>query len=391
MSTIGIIGEFNPFHNGHKYFIKKIRDEIESTPTIISVISSSFVQRGQGAVLTKWDRASLALDNGIDLVIELPFVFACQNAEVFAKGAVKTLSIAGIDTLYFGSEINNSSKLVEISKKISSNKDIIDEHLRINLANGYSFIVSRNLAYIQSKILNEAEVEIISKPNNILGLEYIKAIDYYKKNINVKTIQRTVDHDSNFTKDNFASASKIREDYFCKINIENFIPFTSNEYKFLKTDDGLLLKLLKYLFLIEGVDISSNIEYENGLENRIKEFLPKASNFEDLVNKISNKRITKARVRRLLINALLHLDKELIFSALDSSNYLRVLGMNEKGMAHLKNLQIPYVQKFKDFESFDPLTKEIFLTEKKASKLYALLTSTPYDLDFITSPIIKKE
>ena len=108
MSTIGIIGEFNPFHNGHKYFIKKIRDEIESTPTIISVISSSFVQRGQGAVLTKWDRASLALDNGIDLVIELPFVFACQNAEVFAKGAVKTLSIAGIDTLYFGSEINNS-------------------------------------------------------------------------------------------------------------------------------------------------------------------------------------------------------------------------------------------------------------------------------------------
>lgn len=391
MSTIGIIGEFNPFHNGHKYFIKKIRDEIESTPTIISVISSSFVQRGQGAVLTKWDRASLALDNGIDLVIELPFVFACQNAEVFAKGAVKTLSIAGIDTLYFGSEINNSSKLVEISKKISSNKDIIDEHLRINLANGYSFIVSRNLAYIQSKILNEAEVEIISKPNNILGLEYIKAIDYYKKNINIKTIQRTVDHDSNFTKDNFASASKIREDYFCKINIENFIPFTSNEYKFLKTDDGLLLKLLKYLFLIEGVDISSNIEYENGLENRIKEFLPKASNFEDLVNKISNKRITKARVRRLLINALLHLDKELIFSALDSSNYLRVLGMNEKGMAHLKNLQIPYVQKFKDFESFDPLTKEIFLTEKKASKLYALLTSTPYDLDFITSPIIKKE
>lgn len=391
MSTIGIIGEFNPFHNGHKYFIKKIRDEIESTPTIISVISSSFVQRGQGAVLTKWDRASLALDNGIDLVIELPFVFACQNAEVFAKGAVKTLSIAGIDTLYFGSEINNSSKLVEISKKISSNKDIIDEHLRMNLANGYSFIVSRNLAYIQSKILNEAEVEIISKPNNILGLEYIKAIDYYKKNINVKTIQRTVDHDSNFTKDNFASASKIREDYFCKINIENFIPFTSNEYKFLKTDDGLLLKLLKYLFLIEGVDISSNIEYENGLENRIKEFLPKASNFEDLVNKISNKRITKARVRRLLINALLHLDKELIFSALDSSNYLRVLGMNEKGMAHLKNLQIPYVQKFKDFESFDPLTKEIFQTEKKASKLYALLTSTPYDLDFITSPIIKKE
>lgn len=391
MSTIGIIGEFNPFHNGHKYFIKKIRDEIESTPTIISVISSSFVQRGQGAVLTKWDRASLALDNCIDLVIELPFVFACQNAEVFAKGAVKTLSIAGIDTLYFGSEINNSSKLVEISKKISSNKDIIDEHLRINLANGYSFIVSRNLAYIQSKILNEAEVEIISKPNNILGLEYIKAIDYYKKNINIKTIQRTVDHDSNFTKDNFASASKIREDYFCKINIENFIPFTSNEYKFLKTDDGLLLKLLKYLFLIEGVDISSNIEYENGLENRIKEFLPKASNFEDLVNKISNKRITKARVRRLLINALLHLDKELIFSALDSSNYLRVLGMNEKGMAHLKNLQIPYVQKFKDFESFDPLTKEIFQTEKKASKLYALLTSTPYDLDFITSPIIKKE
>lgn len=390
MNTIGIIAEFNPFHNGHKYFIEKIREEVGNEPTIISVISSSFVQRGQGAVLTKWDRASLALDNGIDLVIELPFVFACQNAEVFAKGAVKTLSLVGIDTLYFGSEVNNSLRLLDISKKISANKKIIDAHIKNNLSEGHSFIVSRNLSYLQSKVLNNEEVKIISQPNNILGLEYIKAIEYYKENISIRTIQRTVDHDSNFTKDSFASASRLRDDYFNKIDIESFIPFRSNEYKFLKTDDELLLKLLKYLFLIEDVDISSNIEYENGLENRIKEFLPKVRNFEDLVEKVSNKRITKARVRRLLINSLLHLDKPLIFSALESSNYLRVLGMNEKGMAYLKNLKTPYVQKFKDFESFNALTKEIFQIEKNASKLYALLTSTPYDLEFITSPIIKK-
>lgn len=390
MNTIGIIAEFNPFHNGHKYFIEKIRDEIGNEPTIISVISSSFVQRGQGAVLTKWDRASLALDNGIDLVFELPFVFACQNAEVFAKGAVKTLSLAGIETLYFGSEIKNSLELLEISKKISANETIIDKHIKNNLAAGYSFIVSRNLAYLQSRVLNENEIEIISQPNNILALEYIKAIEYYKENISVKTIHRTVDHDSNFTKDNFASASKLRDDYFNKIDITKFVPFAKNEFKFLKADEDLLLKLLKYLFLIENVDIGSNIEYENGLENRIKEFLPKARNFEDLVEKVSNKRITKARVRRLLINSLLHLDRQLIFSALESSNYLRVLGMNEKGMAYLKNLQTPYVQRFKDFETFDPLTKEIFQIEKNVSKLYALLTSTPYDLDFITSPIIKK-
>ena len=134
MNTIGIIAEFNPFHNGHKYFIEKIREEVGNEPTIISVISSSFVQRGQGAVLTKWDRANLALDNGIDLVIELPFVFACQNAEVFAKGAVKTLSLVGIDTLYFGREVNNSLRFLDISKKISANKKIIDAHIKNNLA-----------------------------------------------------------------------------------------------------------------------------------------------------------------------------------------------------------------------------------------------------------------
>lgn len=390
MSTIGIVAEFNPFHNGHKYFINQIKKEAGNEATLIGVISSSFVQRGQEAVLTKWDRTRLALDNGLDLVIELPFVFSCQNAEVFAKGAIKTLSLANIDTLYFGSEASSSSTLLDISKKISSNKIIVDQYIKRNLASGLSFIVSRNLAYKESKVLSDEEIEIISKPNNILGLEYIKAINYYKESISVKTINRTVGHDSERVKNNFASASKLRSDYFNKLDIENFIPFSSDEYKFLKVDDDSLLNLLNYLFLIENVDIKSNIEYENGLENRIKNFLPKVDIFEDLVDKVANKRITRARVRRLLFNELLHLDKTIIFSALEESNYLRILGMNEKGMSYLKALKTPYVQKFKDFESFDPLTREIYEIEKKASDLYALLTSNPYNLDFVTSPIIKK-
>lgn len=390
MSTIGIIAEFNPFHNGHKYFIDKIKNEAGDKATLVGVISSSFVQRGQEAVLTKWDRTRLALDNGLDLVIELPFVFSCQNAEVFAKGAIKTLSLAKIDTLYFGSEANNSSALLDIYKKISSNKTIVDQYIKRNLASGLSFIVSRNLAYRESNVLRNEEIEIISQPNNILGLEYIKAIDYYKAHISVKTIKRTIGHDSEYIKSNFASASKLRTDYFNKFDIDNFIPFTSDEYKFLKVKNDFLLHLLKYLFLVENIDITSNIEYENGLENRIKNFLLKVDSFDGLVDKVSNKRITKARVRRLIFNALLHLDRALIFSALEESNYLRILGMNEKGMAHLKTLKTPYVQKFKDFKNFDPLTREIYEIERRASSLYALLTSTPYNLDFITSPIIKK-
>lgn len=390
MSTIGIIAEFNPFHNGHKYFIDKIKKEAGDEATLIGVISSSFVQRGQEAVLTKWDRTRLALDNGLDLVIELPFVFSCQNAEVFAKGAIKTLSLANIDTLYFGSEANNRSALLDICKKISSNKIIVDQYIKRNLASGLSFIVSRNLAYRESNVLSNEEIEIISQPNNILGLEYIKAIDYYNENISVKTIKRTVGHDSDFTKNNFSSASKLRSDYFSNKDIWEFVPFTRSDYKFLKADDDLLLNILKYLFLVENINIKANIEYENGLENRIKDFLPKVDSFDGLVDKVSNKRITKARVRRLIFNALLHLDRAIIFSALEESNYLRILGMNEKGMAHLKTLKTPYVQKFKDFENFDPLTRIIYEIERRASSLYALLTSTPYNLDFITSPIIKK-
>lgn len=391
MNIIGVVAEFNPFHNGHKYFLNQIRNQLGQDLTIICAISSSFVQRGQGAVLSKWDRTKLALENGADLVIELPFVFSCQNAEVFAKGAIKTLSLANINGLYFGSEEDNIQSLINISKKILNLDTNIDEKLKANLKTGLSFIKARNLAYLQSQILTENEINIISKANNILALEYIKAINYYNKNISLGSVKRSVDHDSNLSLGNFASASKIRSDYFSSKEISAYVPFDPQRFKFNQVDEKIFLDLIKYLLLVKDADLSTNIEYEYGIENRLKKFLKEVNSLDELVEKVSNKRITKARVRRLLVNAAVDVNKSTIFSALEDSKYLRILGMSPRGMAYLKNSDFPYVQKFKDFEHFDPISREIYIVEQRASKLYSLLASLPYDLDYIKSPIIKKE
>ena len=166
MEKIGIIAEFNPFHNGHKYLIDKVK-KLYNDSIIIVVLSSSFMQRGEISILNKWDKTNICLDNNIDLVVELPFVFATQSADIFAKGAIQILKNLKVDKLVFGSESNNIDNLITIANTELFNKDF-SSLVKINLNNGDNYPTALAKAI---KVLNNIE---INKPNDLLGISYIK-------------------------------------------------------------------------------------------------------------------------------------------------------------------------------------------------------------------------
>lgn len=391
MNTYGIIAEFNPLHNGHKYLIDQIKNTDEEK-IIIGIISSSFVQRGEPALLNKWDRAKLALDAGINLVVELPFLYSCQNAEIFANGALKILNALDINILAFGTEDNNKDILLKISRILSVKNDDLDLLIKSKLNSGKSYINSRNESFIELELLNSEEVDFISKPNNILAIEYTKSIINNKYLIDIVPINRIgVEHDSNKVFDNIASASYIRNN----INNEfsNFVPTYTKSIldnsKFPNTDK--IIDLLKYKYLYDINSIINTIDYEDGIENRILNFLYKSNDFESLANNISNKRITKSRAKRILINSLLNVSKMDILDSFTKYPYIRILGMDTKGMKHLKNINIEYINKFSNYENIKNVNSLLVEKEIKATNVYSILTGENHNLDFTNSPIIKKD
>lgn len=391
MNTYGIIAEFNPLHNGHKYLIDQIKNTDEEK-IIIGIISSSFVQRGEPALLNKWDRAKLALDAGINLVVELPFLYSCQNAEIFANGALKILNALDINILAFGTEDNNKDILLKISRILSVKNDDLDLLIKSKLNSGKSYINSRNESFIELELLNSEEVDFISKPNNILAIEYTKSIINNKYLIDIVPINRIgVEHDSTKVFDNIASASYIRNN----INNEfsNFVPTYTKSIldnsKFPNTDK--IIDLLKYKYLYDINSIINTIDYEDGIENRILNFLYKSNDFESLANNISNKRITKSRAKRILINSLLNVSKMDILDSFTKYPYIRILGMDTKGMKHLKNINIEYINKFSNYENIKNINSLLVEKEIKATNVYSILTGENHNLDFTNSPIIKKD
>lgn len=392
MNIYGVVSEFNPFHNGHEHLISEIK-KIKNEKIIIAVLSSSFVQRGEPAILSKWDRANLALEAGVNLVVELPFLFSCQNAEVFSKGAIGILNNLKITDLVFGTEEDNIDKLLNISKSLLNNSERINSLLKIKLNEGKSYIVSKNEALVELNILSKEEVGIISKPNNILAVEYINAVLSLNPKINIKNINRIgAQHDSLEPKGNIASATFIRKLIEHDLNYEKYLPeYSLNSLNNINLPNTqMLLKLLQYKFISDKDKIKNCLEYEDGLENRINKFLYEKLEFNDFIEKVSSKRITKSRIRRLIISYLLDVYKEDVFKALNNNEYIRILGMDKTGMSYLKNFNNEYINKFKNIEKSKEWTKAIGSVEIKATNLYSLLNSEPNNLDYTTSPVIKK-
>ena len=382
MNVIGLVVEYNPFHNGHKYQINKIKEMFKDS-IIIAVMSSSFTQRGEVSILNKWEKTKISLEEGIDLVIELPYVYSCESADLFAYGAVNLLTNLHIDTFIFGSESNDIEKLKTLAKTELENKDfdlLVKEYM--NLGNNYPTSLSLALKELTGLSVNSA--------NDLLGISYIKEILKTNKNINIISIKRTNDfHDLKSNKP-LVSATNIREKLKNNKNIKKYVPSTS--YKYLKNINLNLIeeayfKYLKYKINSSGLSLKNYLTVDEGIESRILKFINSSKTLDEFMNKIKTKRYTINKIRRMLTHILID------FSDNDVKNirkleYIRVLGFNENGKSYLRrikkstDLEILTIFK-KGYNSLD--------FELKVTKIYSLLKNQPelIEKEYKNTPIIK--
>ena len=377
MHKIGIIAEYNPFHNGHLYQIKEIKKRYPDS-TIISVVSSSFTQRGDISLLNKWDKTKIALDNGIDLVIELPFVYSTQASDIFAEGAVKILNYLGIDTLVFGTE-RDAIEDLELLADIQINNKEYQEKVKQYLSTGLNYATSTN------KALEDITNIKVDTPNDLLALSYIKQIKLNKYNIKYINIKRTTSYHGSEIKDNISSASNIREMSVNNQDIDNLIPF--DKKLLYKVSMNNYLDILKYKVLSEDININKYQTVDEGIEGRIIDNITKSSTYEELIQNIKTKRYTYNKISRMLLHILTSFTKE------EASNididYIRVLGFTIKGQEYLskikKNITIPIITGYKKNIS------KVLDIEYRVTKIYSLFTSVSLiKKEYQIKPIIKE-
>ena len=377
MHKIGIIAEYNPFHNGHLYQIKEIKKRYPDS-TIISVVSSSFTQRGDISLLNKWDKTKIALDQGIDLVIELPFVYSTQASDIFAEGAVKILNYLGIDTLVFGTE-RDTIKDLELLADIQINNKEYQEKVKQYLSTGLNYATSTN------KALEDITNIKVDTPNDLLALSYIKQIKLNKYNIKCINIKRTTSYHGSEIKDNISSASNIREMSANNQDIDNLIPF--DKKLLYKVSINNYLDILKYKVLSEDININKYQTVDEGIEGRIIDNITKSATYEELIQNIKTKRYTYNKISRMLLHILTSFTKE------EASNiniyYIRILGFTTKGQEYLskikKNITIPIITGYKKNISI------VLDIEYRVTKIYSLFTSMSLiKKEYQIKPIIKE-
>lgn len=340
MNIVGIICEYNPFHNGHVYHLKKVK-ELFSDSIVILVMSGNFTQRGIPSIIDKWDKTEIALEYGIDLIIELPFTFATQSADIFAHGAISILKELKTQYLVFGSESNDVEKLKELAN-ISLNNSEYQKLIKGYLDDGLNYPTAL------SKALEHFNNEKISTPNDLLGLSYIKEIIKQNANISPLTIKRTNDYHSEQLED-LASATSIRKALLEKKNIEQYVPDEVIKY----TNKDLFFQDKYFPFLKYKItttdDLSKFQTVDEGIETRIKKCIENSVSWEDLVEGIKTKRYTYNKINRMLIHILCDFTKERA-NKWKEIEYIRILGFSKNGQQYLntikKQISIPIITTF---------------------------------------------
>lgn len=340
--VLGIIAEYNPFHNGHLYHIAKSKQETDAQ-YVIAVISGNFVQRGNTSIINKWTKARMALLNGVDLVIELPTVYSISSAENFAEGAIKILNSLGIvDTISFGMETSDIATLNNIANVLFNEPKEYVTILSHELQKGNSFPKARENALLM--YLNDIKryANVMSGSNNILGIEYLKALRKTKSTITPIGIKREkVLYNDKYIVDEFASATAIRKMLLTKElnDISKVMP--RNSYLLL----GEELKKSHYVIDISRFEkeiiynlrkmsveeIAKLPDVSEGLENSIKNAADSCNTLNELINIVKTKRFTQTRIQRILLYSLLGIDKKQMETSRKINPYVRVLGFNNKG------------------------------------------------------------
>ena len=416
MNLLGLIVEYNPFHNGHLYHLNESKKITNATHTI-AVMSGNFMQRGTPALLDKFTRAEMAVRNGVDLVVELPTLYACQSAEIFAHGGISLLnSLNCVNSICFGSEIGDIDILYLISKILIDEpidfkiklKDYLDKGLPFPKARASAlfYYITENKLYDTSE---EDLLNMLNSPNNILGIEYIKSILKLNSKIKPYTINRiNSGYNSLNVNDSICSASAIRN--ALKNNSLNTINYTmpKDTYDIINRviESGFNLvynedfyQILSSIIIRDKDNLTDYFEVNEGIENKIYNSIFKCHNIEALQNEIKSKRYTMTKISRTLNNIMLGIKREDILKTKDLTSipYLRVLAFNEKGCEILKeikkNSEIEVITKFSKIKY---INSDIFNTlidyDIKATNMYNLiyykdnLDMLKAPLDYITSP-----
>lgn len=383
MKTGAVIAEYNIFHNGHKYLIDNIH---KSCDAVIAIMSGSFVQRGDVAITDKWTRAEMALKNGVDLVLELPVIYALNTAQKFAFGSVYLLNRTNIvDELYFGSESGDIEALINTAKLLENEPCHISEKIKSLMDCGVNYPTARQRAYE-----NDIDSEILASPNNILAIEYIRTLMQLKSKIVPETIERAkVGYHELSVSDNFASATAIRNMIEENKDFSKYIP-KNIDTNFTKYSLSNIDSAVIYALRNADIEALKNInDISEGLENRIKKLCNECGTIQSLAEDIKTKRYTRTRINRVILSCALGLTKELCNKVPD---YVRVLGMNKTGAALLSQIKsssdLQIVTKTADYRRDD----EIFNAEVSATDLFALASTDPKKriagLDYKKSPVI---
>jgi len=331
MKATGIVVEYNPFHNGHKLHLMEAKKKGD---LVIAVMSGNFLQRGEPGIYDKWTRANMALKNGVDLVVELPVFYSTQSAEIFSHGAIDILDKLKVENLVFGSESSDIKKLKKIAYLQIDEKKLIDEKVKEKIKEGRSYPNAINS--VIEELLGEKD---ILKPNDILGVEYIKAIRKLDSSIKPNLIERrSVGYHEKKIIDEITSATSIRE-MVKKNNLEGIKKVMPREsFEILGTPTYLekFYLLLRYEILNNFEELKDISDIEVGLDNRIFEMAVRYPDFYEFYKNLMTKRYTNGRIQRILIHILLKIDKKIIDKTKDGITYVKVLGFSKLGMRYLK-------------------------------------------------------
>ncbi|EKU46190.1 nucleotidyltransferase [Staphylococcus massiliensis] len=376
MKSVALITEYNPFHNGHERHAIQSKFKTQSDVTI-AIMSGHFVMRGEPAIFNKFTRAKMALST-VDLVVELPLIGALSSSEIFAEMGVKVADYMGCEHLSFGSE---SGDLEDFSRGMQALNQIEQsDQFKAEIKKGKSY------ARIVSELLDNPD--IVTHPNNILGLSYMKAISRFAPHISPHTIKRTGanHHDENLTSSSkLASGSAIRK---ALSKHEDISPFVPKEVRALYQTQTLTwddcFPYLKYQIEAQSSDALKQIyTMSEGLENRLKSTIHDSDAFESFMNGLKTKRYTHTHLQRVLTNVLLNFKYEDVKRDVQG---VRILAMNDTGRAYLKHLKATYPDR--NFETnTNKKNQALFQHEIKATRIYNLI-SGQRDTDFNT-PVIR--
>ncbi len=352
MKVCGIVAEYNPFHNGHAYHIAKTKEQL-NIDIIIAVMSGNFVQRGEPAVIDKWQRAKCAVENEIDIVVELPYLYATQSAKQFATGATHLLNLAQVDYLSFGSESNDLARLLAIANDINPPTATKQE----------SLITAYNKQYGEHS------------PNDILGINYLRGI----KDSGIKPIliKRSNAYHQTTLSGEISSASAIRKALELDIDYSQATPMRLNNNHQLKNYWPLIRTTL---LCSAPEELNKYLLMDEGIENLLISNAKNCIDFNTFINKSTTKRYTTSRIKRTLLQMLMHIEKQQA-DQYELPNYLRLLAFNAKGADYLRYLQDEGVEVISRFGS---LPQDEMIITQRAAALYAYVNDDEEANAFIT-------